>query len=101
MHNDGTEAMNTSALSSKGRDMLLRLVRVRKKLARIVVAERSAKLKADFERQIAAIYTPHDNEAWAKVSQMARAAIDERCRLSRLVDRVDEVLRKLLAEQAR
>jgi hypothetical protein len=36
----------------------------------------------------------------ASLQHNAEPTLTERCRLSRLVDRVDEALRKLLAEQA-
>jgi hypothetical protein len=43
-----------------------------------MTAERSAKLKADFEQQIAAIYKPPDRGAWAKATQMAQQANRQR-----------------------
>jgi hypothetical protein len=65
------------ALSRQDRAALLRLNQSRRKLARAMVSERSAKLRSDFEAQIAAIYQPHDSEAWEKAQQMAKTAVAE------------------------
>jgi hypothetical protein len=58
------------------RDALLKICRQRERVAKSEVNAVAARRKADFERQLAAVYAFDQNETWAK----ARATAKEACR---------------------
>jgi hypothetical protein len=72
-----TNEISTSKFTAKDKDHLLRLLRARKKTAYAAATEQSARLKASFEQKLAAIYAPHDSDAWKKANDMAEAAVAE------------------------
>ena len=53
------------------------LVRKQEKALKAKADERGAELRADFERQMAAIYHWDDDDVWAEASEAARKAVDE------------------------
>ena len=57
-------------MSRRDREDLAKVVRMRAKVAKAQVDERSTALRADAERQLAAIY-PVDDEAWAELTAEA------------------------------
>jgi hypothetical protein len=73
-------------LSNAERERLLRVARLREKVAKSAASERSARLLADFEQQLAAIYSFDSNEVWRAAYkaaddavEAARRAIDAEC----------------------
>lgn len=56
------------------RSELGKLIRLRAKVARGEVDQRAARLRADFEEQLATIYPDHD-EAWAEITKRVDAHI--------------------------
>jgi hypothetical protein len=76
-----------AAITKAERDDLLRVARLREKMAKTAAARRSAELLADFEKQLASIYSFDQSEVWAqahaaagKAFVEANAAIAENCR---------------------
>src|SRR5215472_6592158 len=61
-------------ISNAERERLLKVARLREKVAKTVVAERSAVLLADFEQQLATIYSFDQSETWAKAVMAAKEA---------------------------
>jgi hypothetical protein len=68
--------MTSTSLTSGERADLLRVTRLRMKVAKTAVAQRSAELLAEFERQLAAIYTFDQSETWQAAANAAAAAVD-------------------------
>lgn len=64
----------TPPLSNAERERLLKVARLREKVAKAAATERSAKLLADFEQQLASIYSFDTNEVWSKAVAVAKAA---------------------------
>jgi hypothetical protein len=64
------------SLSNNERERLLRAARLRDKVAKTAAAERSAVLLADFEQQLASVYSFDQSEIWAQAYQAAKKAID-------------------------
>jgi hypothetical protein len=63
---------------SKGeREDLARLVRLREKVLKSAAAQRSVQLIADFEQQLASVYSFDQDEIWKKAVRAARQAVDE------------------------
>jgi len=56
---------------------LLKVCRIRTKVAKADAAARSANLKAEFEAQLAAAYSYDDNEIWKKAYAAAKEAAQE------------------------
>jgi hypothetical protein len=74
------------ALSNAERERLLKVARLREKVAKSGAAERSARLLADFEQQMDSTYRFDSNEVWTKAvkaaeaaCQIAEKAVDEEC----------------------
>jgi hypothetical protein len=83
-----------AAITKAERDDLLRVARLREKVAKTAAARRSAELLADFEKQLASIYSFDQSEVWAtahaaadKALAEANAAIAENCRKLGIPDR--------------
>ena len=79
--------MNEELMTRGDRQELAKLARLRERVAKADASRRAAELKADFEQQIAAIYSFDDDDVWrasrAAVSEetdRANAAITQRCR---------------------
>jgi hypothetical protein len=73
-------------MTARERQDLARLVRQRAKVEKAGAAQRRAEIMADFEQQLASIYTPDDDAAWKAMHEAAEqatteanAAIAERC----------------------
>jgi hypothetical protein len=64
------------SLSNAERERLLKAARLREKVAKNAAAERSAQLIANFEQQLASVYSFDQQEVWAKAAQAAKAAVD-------------------------
>jgi hypothetical protein len=56
------------------RTALARLVRAREKVAKSATSQRRAELAADFEAQLARIYSPNDDATMKEIHEAARAA---------------------------
>jgi hypothetical protein len=56
------------------RDDLLRVARLRERAAKTAAAQRSAELLADFEQQLASIYSFDQSDIWAKAYEAAKTA---------------------------
>jgi hypothetical protein len=74
------------ALSNAERERLLKVARLREKVAKSAASERSARLLADFEQQLASTYRFDSNEIWLQAVKAADDAcaiaaktIDEEC----------------------
>jgi len=79
--------VNEELMTRGDRQELAKLARLRERVAKADASRRAAELKADFEQQIAAIYSFDDDDVWrasrAAVSEetdRANAAITQRCR---------------------
>jgi hypothetical protein len=77
----------TEKMTKGERTELGQLIRKREKVLKTGAAERSAAMMAEFDRQLAAIYSYDDDEIWKRATDMAKAAVDkaqqevmERCR---------------------
>jgi hypothetical protein len=64
------------SLSNAERERLLRAARLREKVAKSAATERSAKLMADFEQQLASVYSFDQQEVWAKAAQSIKEAVE-------------------------
>jgi hypothetical protein len=76
-----------AALTRGERENLLRVARLRLKVAKTTATQRSAELLADFERMLAAQYSFDQDDVWREAAKRAneivdeaQAAISERCR---------------------
>jgi cell fate regulator YaaT (PSP1 superfamily) len=65
------------AITRAERNDLMALARRREKVAKTQVEARSAELLADFERQMASVYTFDDDETWQKAMDDATKALQE------------------------
>lgn len=65
------------AMTKTDRKQLATLVRKRAKVAVARAAQRKAELKAQFEEQLAAIYTPDDDEAMKAIHSTADGVVEE------------------------
>jgi hypothetical protein len=63
-------------MTSRERSELAALCRKQERLAKTMVAERSAVLIADFEAKMATEYARSDDENWSEAMRLARAAVD-------------------------
>jgi hypothetical protein len=68
---------------------LARLVRQRAKVEKAGAAQRRAEILADFERQLASIYTPDDDAAFAELHAAAAEAVEDA--KAKLRERCDEL----------
>jgi len=82
-----SDTTGTQAMTAKERDELRKLLNARARVAKQMVAQRAAELRADFEEQLAARYD-FGHAAWAdltteaaRVVKEADLALAERCRL--------------------
>ena len=73
-------------LSNAERERLQKAARLRERVAKSAAPERSARLLADFEQQLASIYRFDSNEIWNKAvaaadsaCETAQKAVDEEC----------------------
>ncbi|HXH34411.1 MAG TPA: hypothetical protein VNJ54_08375 [Plantibacter sp.] len=64
----------TDALTRKDRDELVRVVRMRGKLAHADIAEREARLKAQIENELSAVFATDDSR-WDDLTREAKAEI--------------------------
>lgn len=78
-----------SAMTKGERNDLQRLVRQRAKVEKAAAAQRKAEILADFERQLATIYTPDDDAAFRELHDFADAALKDADR--RLGERCKEL----------
>jgi hypothetical protein len=76
-----------SRMTKAERDELVKLVKLRERVAKTEAVQRSAELLAEFERQLASVYSFDDDDVWAEahaaVSEALKkgnAMIAERCR---------------------
>jgi hypothetical protein len=69
-------AAGQPVLSNAERERLLKVARLRERVAKAAAAERSAQLMADFEQQLASIYSFDNNEVWAIAMKTANDACD-------------------------
>jgi hypothetical protein len=67
----------TSVMTRAEREDLLKVARVRAKVAKADAGARSAKLKAEFEAQLAAEYSYDDDAIWQRAHAAARTAAQE------------------------
>lgn len=79
--------MTVTAITARERSALASLIRRRERLARAEVEQRAAALVADFERQLATIYSWADDDVWSeaeaaadKAVEAAQAIIGTRCK---------------------
>jgi hypothetical protein len=77
----------TALITKAERDELARLCRRREKLAKAAATARASELRADFEKQMAAVYSFDRDEVWRRAYEVADAAteaanraIADRCR---------------------
>jgi hypothetical protein len=61
-------------ISRAERQDLLKIARLRQKVAISETGQREAELRADFEQQLASIYSFDNNETWAAAAKAAQAA---------------------------
>lgn len=66
----------TDTMTKRERDDLAQLTRRREKVAKTAATERSAELLADFEQQMATVYSAED-EAWRDVTAKAKQVVAE------------------------
>ena len=69
--------MREQSMTRNEREDLQRLVRQREKLQKSAAKLRSAKLLADFENQMGAIYQPEDDPVWQEAERIAQEASDK------------------------
>jgi hypothetical protein len=67
--------MTTPTMTRGERSDLAKLVRQRAKVAKDQTAQRAAELRADFEKQLAAIYRPSDDPVWKELHAHADAVV--------------------------
>src|SRR5262245_10199147 len=74
-------------MTSRDVEMLMKVIRSNAKVAKAKAVQRSAELRADFEKQISAIYSFDQDEVWAAAEkraeeavQKAKAEVATRCR---------------------
>jgi hypothetical protein len=67
--------MTSGRMTKAERDDLVRLVKQREKVAKSAAEQRSAMMLADFERQIAAIYTFDKNDVWRAALEVGVEAV--------------------------
>jgi hypothetical protein len=65
-----------NSLSNAERERLLKVARLREKVAKSAASARSLELMADFEQQLASNYSFDQDEIWAKAAQAAKAAVE-------------------------
>ena len=65
----------TTMMTKAERDDLQRLVRQREKVLKTAASQRSAELLADFEQQIASIYSYDQDEIWRQAHDAAEAVV--------------------------
>jgi hypothetical protein len=65
-----------NGLSNAERERLLKAARLREKVAKSAASARSAELIADFEQQLASVYSFDQDEIWAKAAQAAKTAVE-------------------------
>lgn len=63
-------------MSNAERERLLKVARLREKVANGAVTARSRQLMADFEQQLASVYSFDQEEVWAESMHAAKAAAD-------------------------
>jgi hypothetical protein len=73
-------------LSNTDRERLLKVARLREKVAKAAFAEHGAQLMANFDQQLATVYSFDTNETWKKAfkaaddaARVAQKAVDEEC----------------------
>jgi hypothetical protein len=69
--------MAAAMMTRAEREDLLKVVRIRAKVAKADAGARSAKLKAEFEAQLAAEYSYDDDAIWQQAHAAARTAAQE------------------------
>src|SRR5712692_10011306 len=86
-HKEHTAGPDEVEMTKGERDELLKLIRRQEHVAKTAAMQRSTDLMAEFERQIASIYTPNDDETFRRlheeadrVAQEADARLAARCR---------------------
>ena len=77
------------ALTKSERTDLLRVARLRTKVARTAVEQRAAELMADFERQLASIYHFDQDATWRAAYRKAQEVVEEA--RSKIADRCAEL----------
>jgi hypothetical protein len=73
--------MVAAMMTRAEREDLLKVVRIRTKVAKSDAAARSAKLKAEFEAQLAAEYSYDDDAVWQRAHAAAKEAAQEAQRI--------------------
>src|SRR5262249_48040421 len=79
----------TGALTKAERADLLRVARLRVRVARSAIDQRGAELLADFERQLASIYHFDHDDTWRAAYQKAEEVVQEA--RSKIADRCAEL----------
>jgi hypothetical protein len=74
---DTTPALPAPLITKAEKEDLQRLINRREKVLKQIASARSATLLADFEQQMAAIYSFDDREVWAQATRRGQAAVDE------------------------
>jgi hypothetical protein len=82
-----TSPNGDNRMTKAERDELVKLVKLRERVAKTETVQRSAELLAEFERQLASVYSFDDDDVWreahaavSEAREKANAMIAERCR---------------------
>ena len=74
---EGAAMSSRERMTSRERQELMALVRRREKLAKAQADVRAAELMADFEHQMASVYSWSDDAVWAEAVRAAKEAVAE------------------------
>jgi hypothetical protein len=71
------DIVTATPMTKAEREDLAKLIRNREKVMKTAAAQRSAQLLAEFEQQMASVYSYDQDEIWKQATALAKAAVDE------------------------